>query len=155
MGRVAAAYGVRGWIKVAPGGGVAQTLAASAQWWIGEHAYALAEARQHGRSVVAKLEGIDSREQAMRLKGARVSVERASLADPGEGHYYLADLIGLEVRNEQDEVLGTVKQWLSNGAQDVMEVAGSRTRLIPWASAIVKEVDLGAGRIVVDWQMDW
>jgi len=155
MGRVAAAYGVRGWIKVAPGGGVAQTLAASAQWWIGEHAYALAEARQHGRSVVAKLEGIDSREQAMRLKGARVSVERASLADPGEGHYYLADLIGLEVRNEQDEVLGTVKQWLSNGAQDVMEVAGSRTRLIPWASAIVKEVDLGAGRIVVDWQVDW
>ena len=155
MGRVAAAYGVRGWIKVAPGVGVAQTLAASAQWWIGEHAYALTEARQHGRSVVAKLEGIDSREQAMRLKGARVSVERASLADPGEGHYYLADLIGLEVRNEQDEVLGTVKQWLSNGAQDVMEVAGSRTRLIPWASAIVKEVDLGAGRIVVDWQVDW
>ena len=155
MGRVAAAYGVRGWIKVAPGGGVAQTLAASAQWWIGEHAYALAEARQHGRSVVAKLEGIDSREQAMRLKGARVSVERASLADPGEGHYYLADLIGLEVRNEQDEVLGTVKQWLSNGAQDVMEVAGSRTRLIPWASAIVKEVDLGAGRIMVDWRADW
>jgi 16S rRNA processing protein RimM len=155
MGRVAGAYGVRGWIKVAPGGGVAQTLAASAQWWIGEHAYAVAEAREHGASVVAKLESIDSREQAMRLKGARVSVERASLADPGEGCYYLADLIGLEVRNEQDEVLGTVKQWLSSGAQDVMEVAGSRTRLIPWVSAIVKEVDLGAGRIVVDWQVDW
>jgi len=155
MGRVAAAYGVRGWIKVAPGGGVAQTLAGVREWWIGDELHLVAAAKLHGASVVAKLDGIETREQAMRLKGARVAIERAALVDPGEGHYYLADLIGLEVRNEQDEVLGTVRQWLSNGAQDVMEVAGSRTRLIPWASAIVKEVDLGAGRIVVDWQMDW
>ncbi|TMH41147.1 MAG: 16S rRNA processing protein RimM [Betaproteobacteria bacterium] len=155
MGRVAAAYGVRGWIKVAPGGGVAQTLAGVREWWIGDELHLVAAAKLHSASVVAKLDGIETREQAMRLKGARVAIERAALVDPGEGHYYLADLIGLEVRNEQDEVLGTVKQWLSNGAQDVMEVAGSRTRLIPWASAIVKEVDLGAGRIVVDWQMDW
>jgi len=155
MGRVAAAYGVRGWIKVAPGGGVAQTLAGVREWWIGDELHLVAAAKLHSASVVAKLDGIETREQAMRLKGARVAIERAALVDPGEGHYYLADLVGLEVRNEQDEVLGTVKQWLSNGAQDVMEVAGSRTRLIPWASAIVKEVDLGAGRIVVDWQMDW
>jgi len=155
MGRVAAAYGVRGWIKVAPGGGVAQTLAGVREWWIGDELHLVAAAKLHSASVVAKLDGIETREQAMRLKGARVAIERAALVDPGEGHYYLADLIGLEVRNEQDEVLGTVRQWLSNGAQDVMEVAGSRTRLIPWASAIVKEVDLGAGRIVVDWQMDW
>ena len=155
MGRVAGAYGVRGWIKVAPGGGVAQTLAGVGEWWIGERAYPVSEAKAHGAAVVAKLAGIDNREQALRLKGVRVAIERAALADPGEGHYYLADLIGLEVRNEQGERLGTVKQWLSNGAQDVMEVTGSRTRLIPWVSAIVKEVDLGAGRIVVDWSADW
>jgi len=155
MGRVAGSYGVRGWIKVAPGGGVAQTLAAAREWWIGEHAYRVAEAKQHSASLLAKLHGIETREQAMRLKGARVSIERAALADPGEGHYYLADLIGLEVRNEQGEPLGTVKQWLSSGAQDVMELAGSRTRLIPWVSAIVKQVDLAAGRIVVDWGADW
>jgi 16S rRNA processing protein RimM len=155
MGRVAGAYGVRGWIKVAPGGGVAQALAAAREWWIGERAYPVGEAKLHGAALVARLAGIDSREQALRLKGARVAIERAALADPGEGHYYLADLIGLEVRNEQGERLGTVKQWLSNGAQDVMEVAGSRTRLIPWVSAIVKEVDLAAGRIVVDWSAEW
>jgi len=155
MGRVAGSYGVRGWIKVAPGGGVAQTLAAAREWWIGGEPYAIAAAKLHGASVVAKLDGVETREQAMGLKGARVSIERAALADPGEGHYYLADLIGLEVRNEQGEVLGTVQQWLSSGAQDVMEVAGSRTRLIPWVSAIVKQVDLAAGRFVVDWSADW
>jgi len=159
MGRVAGSYGVRGWIKVAPGRGVAQTLAAARDWWIGEHAYAVIEARQHGASLIAKLDGIETREQTVRLKGARVAVERAALADPGEGHYYLADLIGLEVRNEQGERLGTVKQWLSSGAQDVMEVAApgpnGGTRLIPWVGAIVKEVDVAAGRIVVAWGADW
>lgn len=155
MGRVAGSYGVRGWIKVAPGGGVAQTLVDARQWWISGEPYAVAAAKLHGASVLAQLDGIETREQALRLKGARVAVERAALADPGEGHYYLADLIGLEVRNEQGERLGTVKQWLSNGAQDVMEVVDSRTRLIPWVSAVVKEVDLTAGRVVVAWGADW
>ena len=155
MGRVAAAYGVRGWIKVAPGGGVAQTLAGVREWWIGDELHLVAAAKLHSASVVAKLDGIETREQAMRLKGARIALERAALADPGEGHYYLADLVGLEVHNEQGERLGTVKQWFSSGSQDMMEVAGSRTRLIPWVSAVVKEVDLGSGRVVVDWGADW
>jgi len=159
MGRVAGSYGVRGWIKVVPGAGVAQALAAASEWWLGEQAYAVAEAKVHGATVLAKLGGIETREQAMRLKGARVSLERAALADPGEGRYYLADLIGLEVRNEQGEVLGTVRNWMSNRAQDVMEVAGpgphGATRLIPWVGAIVKQVDLEAKRIVVDWSGEW
>jgi 16S rRNA processing protein RimM len=155
MGRVAGSYGVRGWLKVVPGGGVAAALAAANEWWIGERAYRVAEAKVHSATVVAKLAGIESREQALKLKGARVSIARDALPEPGTGHYYLADLIGLEVRNEQDVRLGTVKQWLSNGAQDVMEVAGERTRLIPWVSAVVKEVDLAGGRVVVDWGADW
>src|SRR5437660_12550063 len=143
MGRVAAAYGVRGWIKVAPGGGVAQTLAGVREWWIGDELHLVAAAKLHSASVVAKLDGIETREQAMRLKGARVAIERAALVDPAEGPYYFADLIGLEVRNEQDEVLGTVKQWLSNGAQDVREVAGSRTGPIPWPGGTGNGVDSG------------
>jgi len=159
MGRVAGSYGVRGWIKVAPGGGVAQTLVDAREWWISGEPYAVAAAKLHGASVLAQLDGIETREQAMRLKGARIALARAALADPGEGYYYLADLIGLEVRNEQDELLGTVKRWFSNGAQDVMEVAGAGanggTRLIPWVSAVVKQVDLVARRIVVDWAAEW
>jgi 16S rRNA processing protein RimM len=155
MGRVAGSYGVRGWLKVIPGGGVAQTLAGAQEWWIGERAYRVAEARPHSATVVAKLDGIDNREQALELKGARVSMARDALPEPGAGHYYLADLVGLEVLNEQGERLGAVKQWLTNGAQDVMEVAGSRTRLIPWVSVVVKEVDLAGRRIVVDWGADW
>jgi 16S rRNA processing protein RimM len=155
MGRVAGSYGVRGWIKVVPGGGVLDALPEVAEWWLGAELYHVSEARVHSSTVVAKLDGIETREQALALKGAAVSVEREALPEAEDGHYYLADLIGLEVVNEQGERLGAVKQWISNGAQDVMEVAGERTRLIPWVPAIVKAVDLAARRVLVEWGADW
>jgi 16S rRNA processing protein RimM len=155
MGRVAGSYGVHGWLKIVPGGGVAETLATAREWWIGEDRYAVAQAKRHGATVVAKLAGIESREQALKLKGARVALAREALPEAGEGHYYLADLVGLQVLNQQGERLGTVKQWITNGAQDVMEVAGERARLIPWVATIVKQVDLDRGEIVVEWGADW
>jgi ribosomal 30S subunit maturation factor RimM len=48
-----------------------------------------------------------------------------------------------------------VKRLFSNGAQDVMEVAGERTRLMPWVPAVVKQVDMAGGRITVEWGRDW
>jgi len=155
MGRVAGSYGVRGWVKVAPEGGVKDTLVGAQEWWIGGERYAVAEAKLHGGAIVARLAGVESREQALALKGSAVSVRRESLPEPGEGHYYLADLVGLEVLNERGEAFGVVKRLFSNGAQDVMEVTGDRTRLIPWVATVVKRVDLAAGRIDVEWGADW
>ena len=155
MGRVAGAYGVRGWVKVAPGGGALEGLAAAAEWWIGGRAYEVREAKAHGATVVADLAGLQSREQAQLLRGQEVSVRRDGLPPAGEGHYYLDDLVGLEVVNERDERLGVVKRLFSNGAQDVMEVAGDRMHLLPWVPAVVKAVDLPGGRITVEWEVDW
>jgi 16S rRNA processing protein RimM len=155
MGRVAGSYGVRGAVKVAPDGGAGEALVGAKEWWIGAEPHAVAQAKIHGATVVGKLAGIESREQALALKGQPVAVRRETLPDPGEGRYYLADLVGLEVRNEQGEALGVVQQVFSSGAQDVIEVAGERTRLIPWVAAVVKEVNLSEKRIHVDWGADW
>lgn len=155
MGRVAGSYGVRGWVKVAPQKGVAETLVAAKEWWLGDNACRVVEAKVHSATVVARLAGVESREQALALKGRQVSVPRAALPEAGEGHYYLADLVGLEVRNMQGVAFGVVRQWLTNGPQDVMEVAGDRTRLLPWVAAVVKRVDLGAKLIEVEWEADW
>ena len=48
-----------------------------------------------------------------------------------------------------------VTRTYSNGAHDVIEVTGDGTRLIPWVSAVVKEVDLPKKRVRVEWQVDW
>jgi 16S rRNA processing protein RimM len=154
MGRVAGSYGVRGWVKVAPGGGAAEGLAAATEWWIGEKPYRVV-AKVHGSTVVAQLNGVATREEALKLKGSRVSLKREALADPGEGHYYHADLMGLEVVNGRGEVLGTVKRLFTNGAQDVMELSGAKERLLPWVPAVVKKVDLSKRQIEVEWEADW
>ena len=155
MGRVAGSYGVRGWVKVAPEDGVAQTLRGATQWWIGAQAYQVSAARVHGASVVGKLAGVETREQALGLKGREVAVRREALPEPEEGTYYLADLMGLEVMNQAGEKLGVVTQTYSNGVHDVIELAGDRTRLIPWVAAVIKQVDLPNRRVVVEWGADW
>ena len=105
--------------------------------------------------MVARLSGIATREEARALRGQTVSVRRESLPDPEKGTYYLADLVGLEVVNEQGAKLGTVKRFYSNGPQDVMEVSGEKDRLIPWVAEKVLDVDLSRRVIRVDWQADW
>jgi 16S rRNA processing protein RimM len=155
MGRVAGSYGVRGWVKVAPEAGSQEGLTGAREWWLGDEPFEVRAAKIHGAAVVGRLAGIETREQALALKGRRVSVPREALPEPGEGRYYLGDLVGLEVVNEQGTGLGVVTRTYSNGAHDVIEVAGERTRLLPWVAAVVKEVDLREGRVRVEWGADW
>jgi len=152
MGRVAGSYGVRGWIKVqAP----QQALARCGRWSVGGTDYPVEQVKEHSGTLLAKLAGLDDREAALKLKGSTVYVRREAMPAPEEGHYYLADLVGLEVVNAQGVVLGAVKRWMFNGAQDVMEVQGEGTRLLPWIPSVVKKVDLQQRRIEVDWGADW
>ena len=155
MGRVAGSYGVRGWLKAMPQAGVQESLARASEWWLGGEVRRVVQAKRHSATVVAKLEGIDTPEQAQALKGQEISVERAALPEAGAGHYYLADLLGLDVVNAEGLELGAVRQWLTNGPQDVMELDGDPVRLLPWVPAVVKRVDLEAGVIEVEWEADW
>jgi 16S rRNA processing protein RimM len=155
MGRVAGSYGVRGWVKVAPDDGAEEGLTAVKEWWIGADAFEVSAAKIHGATVVGKLAGIETREQALGLKGRTVAVRREAMPEPEAGKYYLADLIGLEVVNEQGRAFGVVTRTYSSGAQDVIEVSGDRTRLIPWVAAVVRNVDLLEKRIEVEWGADW
>ena len=152
MGRVAGSYGVRGWLRVeAP----EAALPDCSSWWIGGTQYTVEQTKPHSGALLAKLEGLSTPEAARKLKGEKVLVARAALPEPEAGHYYLADLVGLEVVNGQGETLGVVKRWMHNGAQDVMEVAGEKTRLVPWIPTVVQSVDLEKRKIHIDWGADW
>ena len=149
-GRVAGSYGVRGWLRVVVD--EPELLADQRMWWLAGTAYPVRETKVHSGTLLAKLEGIDNPEQAKTFKGKAVSIPRPQA---GEGRYYWSDLVGLEVVNEQGVVLGVVKHMSSNGAHDVMEVAGERIRLLPFVPAYVKQVDLQNKRIEVEWEVDW
>jgi 16S rRNA processing protein RimM len=160
VGRVSGVHGVKGWLKIhsytEPRGNVAGFPVWVVRRGEREQLLAVEEARAQGRSVVAKLAGIDDRDAALEWVGAQIAVERAQLPPSAPGEYYWTDLEGLEVRASDGEVLGTVDHLLATGSNDVLVIAGERQRLIPFVLGdVVRSVDLEAGLIVVDWPADF
>lgn len=164
LGRVAAPYGVRGWIKVQPYGDDPPAWCGMPHWWLGAEAadggwraYALTDCRPQGANLVAKLDGIDDRDAAERLRGALVGAPREALPGTAEDEYYWADLIGLAVVNEAGAALGRVASLIDTGAHQVLALRDEAglERLLPFVEAVVKQVDRAAGVIRVDWQADW
>ena len=107
--------------------------------------------------MVIKLEGCNDRNQAEALVGAKIAVYRNQLPQlEGPGHFYWADLKGLQVVNTAGVELGVVDYLLETGANDVLVVKGDQERLIPYLwKQVVQDVDLSAKRILVDWDADF
>ena len=159
MGRISAPFGVKGWVKVQPNTAATGNLLAYKTWWVGHEGgwreIAVAEARVHGRTVVARLEGCEDRDAAAALRGESVAVPRAALPRTQSGEYYWADLIGLAVVNGAAQALGRITGVLQTGANDVLVVAGERERLIPFIAEVIRDVDLAAGVMRVEWDADY
>jgi 16S rRNA processing protein RimM len=112
--------------------------------------------RLHGKSWVAKLVGVDDRGGAEQLIGQYVGAPRSAMPKTGPDEFYWADLIGLEVVNLGGQSLGRVTEMIESGAHAVMMVdAGETRRLLPFVGHVVKEVDVAAGVMRVDWECDW
>ena len=159
MGRIAAPFGVLGWVKVQPFTEKIDGLLGFPVWHLGRgeqwREVKVLEADVHGKSLVAKLQGCNDRDAAAALKSLEIAVPREDLPEAAENEYYWADLIGLEVVNAQGEVLGIVADVLETGANDVLVVEGKRERLIPFIAQVVLKVDLAVRRINVDWGADY
>lgn len=159
LGRVSGLMGVKGWIKVHSYTEPREGIVGFTRWILrdsgGERTVDVQAGRRQGRAVVAKLRGIDDREQARALIGAAIAVARADLPACAPGEYYWTDLEGLAVRTLADEALGQVQWLFATGEHDVMVVAGERERMIPFVQdKVVREVDLERGVITVDWDPD-
>lgn len=159
MGRIAAPYGIKGWVKIQTFSELVDTLADYPEWQIGRtgnwRAVRVLSAHLHTNTLVAELEGIADRDAALALKGSEIAVPRETLPAAPENEYYWSDLIGLDVTNTQGVAFGKVKELLESGAHDVLVVSGERERLIPFVGQIVKTVDLAAGTLQVDWEADY
>jgi len=159
MGRIAAPYAVKGWVKLQTFTEYLDSLLDYPVWKLGRNGQwrdvKVLEAKVHGDSLVALLDGVPDRNKAETLRGLDVGVVRSELPDPDEDEYYWDELLGLEVFNLAGESLGMVDGLLETGAHDVLKVGSGGRLLIPFVEAIVREVDLDAGRIVVDWEKDY
>lgn len=101
----------------------------------------------------ARVAGVATREAAEALRGVSLFVDRARLPSLPDDEFYHADLVGLEVLDTGGEPLGKVIAVHNHGAGDILEISSTRHKsalLLPFTKAIVPNVDLSAGRLIVD-----
>lgn len=161
MGRIVAAHGIRGWVKIQTYTEYLDSLVDYKSWWIGqEHGpwqqVKVLHCEVHNKTLAAQLPDCPDRTAAEKLKGMMVAVPRSSFPEQNKDEYYWSDLIGLTVVNEAGETLGTVSKLLETGANEVLSVQGANAEiLIPFVTTIIKQVDLQHKTIRVDWLEDY
>ena len=171
VGRIADAWGIKGWFKVLPYSASPEALFSSKRWFLqpaergaktfsGTVLLKVKEAKEHSDSVVATSAEVPDRNAAELLKGARIFVSRASFPTPETDEYYWVDLIGLDVVKREGVALGAVRELLHTGPQTVLVLAyeeegKAKERMIPFVSAYIDTVDLAGRRITADWQPDY
>jgi 16S rRNA processing protein RimM len=110
-------------------------------------------ARIQGNQVLLKLEDVADRDAAETFRGADVEVPVDEAISLPKGQFYWHQVIGLEVIDTTTDVaLGTVKEILETGANDVYVVRSESGReiLVPAIKDVVKDIDPAAGRMLIE-----
>lgn len=159
MGYVRGAFGVRGWVKIHADTEFADSLFEYPVWWLGKDgqwsSYRFEEGAVQPKALVAKLEGVDSREAAEAMRGMQIAIPRSEFPDTAEDEYYWSDLIGLDVVDKDGQRFGQVAELMETGANEVLVVREGKSEwLIPFVGQFVLEVSLADKRITVDWNLD-
>lgn len=171
VGRIADAWGIKGWFKVQAFSSDPEALFAAKEWFLqptekgakvftGTVILPIKQARVHSDTIVATSAEVLDRNTAEVLRGSRIFIARENFPKTEDGEYYWVDLLGLAVTNREGVALGVVKDLLSTGPQTVLvlgyeEAGKEQERLIPFVDAYIDKVDLPGKSIVADWQTDY
>ena len=156
VGRVGGAFGVQGEIRLIP---YTQEPEALLEYGPlldenGALALSLTGSRSFKDGLIVRASQVATREQAQALKGLQLYVERSRLPDPQEeDEFYHADLVGLSVRSPAGEAMGRVRSVQDFGAGELLEIepaGGGATWLAPFTKAVVPEIHLVDGWLVVE-----
>jgi 16S rRNA processing protein RimM len=159
FGRITGLFGVQGWVKVFSHARPRESIIDYSPWLVktaeGRREMVVEDGRAQGKGVVVKLAGVDDRDQASQLIGADIEIKFSQLPPPSKGEYYWAQLVGLEVVTLAGQSLGKVDHLVETGANDVLVVRNGKERWLPATANVIREVDLEAGVIRVDWDTDF
>jgi 16S rRNA processing protein RimM len=112
----------------------------------------LEDVRKHKENILIKLSGIDTREAAAELRNASLCIPESDAEPLDEWTFFIHELIGLTVRTIGGDIVGTLKDVMQTGANDVyiVETVSGAEVLLPAIRDVIREVDLDAGEMVID-----
>ena len=151
MGIVKGAWGIQGDLRVESLTDNPDRFAANSRLYLDGLSVRVRRSRVVKRGIVLKLDSVHDRTAAERLRGKSFTVPAHLVPTLPEGTYYHYELIDLEVYTCDGECLGTIREILATGANDVyvVERPGGGDLLIPALKRVVVGIDILAGRMRV------
>lgn len=146
-GEIVNTHGIKGEVKILPWCDGPEFLKAFKTLYIDGKSYKVEASRVHKTMLLCKLQGIDDVSVAQTYKGKTVKIDRDS-APIAEGRVFIADLIGLPVYAEGEEI-GKLTDVLTGPANDVYIVKGEKEYMIPAVSEFLEDVNVDEGYIKV------
>jgi 16S rRNA processing protein RimM len=149
IGKIVAAVGLRGEVKVYPYSDRTERFAPGAEFLAAGRSVRIESARFVKKLPILKLDGVEDRAGAEALRGLSLFIGAHALRPLPEGEWYVRDLIGCAVYGEAGDRLGVIADVRQNGAQDLYEIAmpDGRSFLLPAVEAFVLGVDVALKRI--------
>ena len=176
LGKLVGLHGFEGWFKVYSWTIPRDNILEYPSWLIadgqgGWQSYQVLNGHPQGPGLVAQIEDVATRDQALAMLQREVAVPRGQLPKADADEYYWYDLVGSEVVTTEGVALGCLEHIFSTAANDVLvvregnqdgdeEEAGTE-RLIPFlrpnvvTEIILKSVECPVGKITVDWDPDF
>jgi 16S rRNA processing protein RimM len=151
VGRVIKPFGLKGQVVIAPLTDFPERFAPGGAILIEGRSFEISASQLHKGRWLLKLKGVDTPEQAEDLRGCALHVPESDLHPLPEGEYYRFQMIGLLAVNKDGDEVGRVTDVLETGGNDVYLIKGpGGERLVPALPQFVTEIDLDAGRMIVE-----
>ena len=154
-GEIVSTHGVQGEVKILPWADGPEFLLQFDTFYLDGRPYAVRSARVHKTCVLASLEGIDTPEQGMALRGKRVCIDRDEAKLP-EGSVFIAEvsftvrtdiLTAAAARGEDGAELGRIEDVLTMPSSDVYVIAGEKRYMVPAVREFVREIRVDEGYV--------
>ena len=151
IGKIVNTVGLKGEVKVYNYSDSIEIYETIESIYVEDRLTVIENVRAQKNMVILKLEGADDRNAAEALRGKELYITEDDLPELPEGQYYVRDLIGMSVTEEDGNLLGHVTDVLQNTAQDICEVESENGKklLIPKVDQFVLDIDAEKREITV------
>lgn len=149
VGKIINTHGIKGEIKILPSTDDLKRFKELKEAYIDNNLVRIKGCKLQPKKVILKVEGIDSIEEAEKLKNKYIKVKREDAVELPCDTYYEADIVGCKVYDENEKILGTIDEVIHTGSNDVYWIKGQKEILIPALKQIVINVDIQNKKIVI------
>ncbi|MDE5558874.1 MAG: ribosome maturation factor RimM [Ruminococcus sp.] len=149
-GKIVNTHGIKGEVKIMPYTDVPELLCEFDRLFLNKQEIFIERSRVAKNMVIAKFEGVDTPEQAEKLRNKILYMHRDDL-ELDDDTYFIQDLIGIEVKDVEIGVIyGKIVDVMQTGANDVYVIKGSnREYLIPAIADVVVSTDIDKNEMTI------